>query len=144
MSDTFLVGVDGSEGSLRAARFAVERAKLMNARLVVVYIIEWSPYTFNTPEENEQRHQRREQEISTATKKVLNPLLESIRDSGVDTEGIVRHGHIAEVMIRLAKEHNAIGMFIGRLGTTSLKTMLFGSVTSNLVQTSPIPVTVVP
>ena len=144
MSDTFLVGVDGSECSMRAARFAVDRAKRMDARLVVVYVIEWSPYSFNTPEENEQRHKRREEEISAATEKVLNPLLESIRESGVATEGIVRHGHIAEVMIGLGEEHNAVGMFIGRIGTTTLKTMLFGSVASNLVQTSPIPVTVVP
>ncbi len=144
MSDTFLVGVDGSEGSLRAARFAVDRAKLLDVRLVVAFVIEWSPYSFNTPEENEQRHKRREQEISTATDKVLNPMLESIRESGVETEGVVRHGNIAEVMIRLAKDYNAIGMFIGRLGTASLKTKLFGSVTSNLVQTSPIPITVVP
>ncbi len=144
MSDTFLVGVDGSECSKRAANFALDRAKRMDARLVVVYVIEWSPYSFNTPEENEQRHKRREEEISAATEKVLDPMLVSIRESGVETEGIVRHGHIAEVMISLAEEHNAVGMFIGRIGTTTLKTMLFGSVASNLVQTSPIPVTVVP
>jgi len=144
MSDTFLVGVDGSEGSLRAAQFASDRAKRMGARLVVVFVIEWSPYSFNTPEENEQRHKRREQEINTATNKVLNPMLESIREAGVETEGIVRHGNIADVMIDLAKEHNAISMFIGRLGEASLKSKLFGSVTSNLVQMSPIPVTVVP
>ena len=144
MSDTFLVGVDGSEGSMRAAQFAVDRAKRMNTRLVVAYVIEWSPYSFNTPEENEQRHQRREQEISTAKEKVLDPLLEGIKAQSVETVGIVRHGHIAEVMIGVAKEYNALGMFVGRLGTTTLKTMLFGSVTSNLVQSSPIPVTVVP
>jgi len=144
MSDTFLVGVDGSEGSLRAARFAIDRAKRMQARLLVVFVIEWSPYSFSTPEENEQRHMRREQEIDAATHKVLNPLLENIRDSGVDTEGAVYHGNISEVMIRIAKEVDASGMFIGRLGSTSLKSRLFGSVTSNLVQMSPIPVTVVP
>jgi nucleotide-binding universal stress UspA family protein len=144
MSDTFLVGVDGSEGSLRAARFAIDRAKRMDAHLLVVFVIEWSPYSFNTPEENEQRHKRREQEIDAATNKVLNPLLEKIRDSGVETEGVVYHGNISEVMIRIAKEVNATGMFIGRLGSASLKSRLFGSVTSNLVQMSPIPVTVVP
>lgn len=144
MSEIFLVGLDGSEGSLRAARCASDLAKRMDARLVVAFVIEWSPYSFNTPEENEQRHKRREHEISTATEKVLNPMLERIRKSGVETEGIVRHGNITDVMIRLAKEYDADGMFIGRLGSDTLKTKLFGSVTSNLVQTSPIPVTVVP
>ena len=144
MTDTFLLGVDGSKGSLRAAEFAADRAKQMDARLLVAFVIEWSPYTFNTAEENALRHKRFEGEIKSATEKILNPMLEKLRESGVEVEGVVRHGNIAEVMIRLVEEHNAVAMFIGRLGTTRLKSMLFGSVTSNLVQMSPVPVVVVP
>ncbi len=144
MTDSFLVGVDGSERSMRAALFAAERAKLMEARLLVVFVIEWSPYTFNTAEENDTRKKRFEGEIESATKKILEPMLKKIRECGVDAEGFVRHGNIAKVVIQLAKEHDAKALFIGRLGTSKLKTMLFGSVTSNLVQMSPIPVVVVP
>jgi len=144
MTDTFLVGVDGSNGSIRAAEFAADRAKRMNARLVIVYVIEWSPYTFNTPEENAERHKRREEEIARATDKVLDPLLENINSAGVSTEGVVRHGHIANVLIDECEKCGAVAMFIGRLGSSSLKTMIFGSVASNLVQTSPVPITVVP
>lgn len=144
MTDKFLVGVDGSERSMRAALFAAERAKQMEAQLLVVFVIEWSPYSFNTPEENEQRKKRFEGEIESATQKILAPMLKEIRDIGVDAEGFVRHGNIAKVIIKLAKEHEAKALFIGRLGQTKLKTMLFGSVTSNLVQMSPIPVVVVP
>ena len=144
MSDCFLVGVDGSERSMRAAIFAAERAKQMDARLLVVFVIEWSPYTFNTAEENDQRKKRFEGEIKSATEKILEPMLKKISACGVETEGFVRHGNIAKVVIKLAKEHDAKALFIGRLGTSKLKTMLFGSVTSNLVQMSPIPVVVVP
>ena len=144
MSDSFLVGVDGSDGSERAALFAIDRAKRMGAKLVVVYVIEWSPYSFNTPEENEVRHARREQEIALAREKVLDPLLAKMDTEGLETIGVVRHGHIAEVMNRLAREHSVAGMFIGRLGNGRLKSLLFGSVTSQLVQSAHVPVTVVP
>ena len=144
MTDTLLVGVDGSECGARAAAFAAERAKSGSARLIVAYVIEWSPYTFNTPQENEERHKRREEEISRAESEVLQPLVASLKGSGVQAEGVVRHGHAAEVLCDLAKEHKASQVFIGRRGLSKLQALLFGSVAGSLVQISPVPVTVIP
>jgi len=143
MTDIMLVGVDGSESSRRAADFAALRAKASGARLVVAYVIEWSPYTFNTPEENEQRHKRREEEISRAEAH-LAPLLSELRAAGVEVEGVVRHGHAADTLSALAREHGAAQIFIGRQGVSRIAAMLFGSVAGSLVQISPVPVTVVP
>jgi nucleotide-binding universal stress UspA family protein len=66
MTDTILIGIDGSKAGEHAVNFAVSQAKSGNTRLVLGYVVEWSPYTFNTPEENEQRHLRRKEEIKTA------------------------------------------------------------------------------
>lgn len=143
MTDIMLVGVDGSESSRRAADFAAQRAKAGGARLVVAYVIEWSPYTFNTPEENEQRHKRREEEIARAQAH-LAPLLKELKAAGVEVEGVVRHGHAADTLSALAREHGAAQIFIGRRGVSSIAAMLFGSVAGSLVQISPVPVTVVP
>ncbi len=144
MTDTFLVGVDSSEGGQRAADFAAARAKAGNVRLVVAHVIEWSPYTFNTPEENELRHKRREEEIERAETQVLDPLVAAIKSSGIEVEGVVRHGHAAQVMCDLAGETGAAQIFIGRRGLSKLGALLFGSVAGSLVQISPVPVTVVP
>jgi nucleotide-binding universal stress UspA family protein len=144
MSQCLLVGVDGSDCCQRAVEFAASRAKGSGAKLVVAFVIEWSPYSFNTPEENEARHKRREEEIERARDQVLNPLLEKLRAAGIDAEGVVRHGHAAEVLIGLAKEYNAIQIVIGRLGQSKLRSLLFGSVAGSLVQIAPVPVTVVP
>ncbi|MDJ0947285.1 MAG: universal stress protein [Alphaproteobacteria bacterium] len=144
MADVMLVGIDGSEGGRRAADFAAERAKAGKARLVVAYVIEWSPYTFNTPEENEMRHKRREEEIERATSEVLDPQVAELKKTGLQVEGMVRHGHAAEVLSSLAKETGACQIFIGRKGLSKLQMMLFGSVAGSLVQISPVPVTVVP
>ncbi|NNG04543.1 MAG: universal stress protein [Inquilinus sp.] len=144
MTEILLVGVDGSAGGARAADFAAGCAKAVDARLVVAYVIEWSPYSFNTPEENEQRHKRREEEISRAETEVLTPLVASLGKAGVKAEGVVRHGHAAEVLSTLAGEYKASQIFIGRRGLSKLKAMLFGSVAGSLVQISPVPVTVIP
>jgi len=144
MADTLLVGIDGSDGGSRAADFAAKCAKSGKARLVVAYVIEWSPYSFNTPEENEQRHKRREEEISRAESGILQPLVASLKKAGVNAEGVVRHGHAAEVLSALAVEHKASQIFIGRRGLSKLQAMLFGSVAGSLVQISPVPVTVIP
>jgi len=144
MSECFLVGVDNSDCSHRAFNFACKRAKSAGAKLVVVYVIEWSPYTFNTPEENEERHMRHEEEIERANKCVLDPFLKQINNAGIDGDRIVRHGNVTEVLSGLAAEYGADQIIVGRIGESGLKSLLFGSVTTKLVQLSNVPVTVVP
>lgn len=144
MTDILLVGVDGSDGGVRAAEFAARHAKGTDARLIVAYVIEWSPYSFNTPEENEERHKRREEEISRAETEVLAPLVASLKKAGAKAEAVVRHGNPAAVLSGLAGEYKASQIFIGRRGLSTLKALLFGSVAGSLVQISPVPVTVIP
>lgn len=144
MTNTFLVAVDGSSGSDKAVSFAAERAKLGGANVIVAYVIEWSPYSFNTPEENATRHKRREEELDRANSQIVDPIASQLRDSGLTVETAVRHGHPANTLIDLAEQHDVAQIFIGRQGASGLREMMFGSVASNLMQGSPVPVTVVP
>jgi len=139
-----LVALDGSEGSLRALAAATQHAKLTHADLLLTYVIDWSPYSFHTPQELEERHQRRESEISRAFESVLQPQATALEGSGLSVETVVRHGKIAETLASLSKEYGASQIYIGRLGESRVKSMIFGSVTAALVQTSSIPITVVP
>ena len=132
MTSTFLVAVDGSEGSDRAVEFATERALAGKAKLVIAYIIEWSPYSFHTPEELAERHGRREEEIERAQTKLLGPVTESLKSKGVDVEQVVRHGHTSETLAKLAGEYGASQIFIGRKGESRVAALLFGSVTASL------------
>jgi nucleotide-binding universal stress UspA family protein len=144
MSDSFLIGVDGSAGSRRAVEFAAAHARAAGARVVAAHVIEWSPFTFNTPEENEQRHRRREEELARAHSQVLDPLVSELRAGGLEAEGVVRHGHAAEVLAGLAQELGVSQVFVGRRGHSTIANLLFGSVAGTLVQVAPVPVTVVP
>ena len=144
MDQVFLVGIDCSECSQRAVDHAAAMAKANKARLVVVHVIEWSPFSFNTPLENELRHKRREDELKRAQTEIVDPIVQELRAQGIDAEGLIRHGHVAETINQLASEVGATNIIIGRKGTSSIKTHWFGSVPSMLVQIADQPVTVVP
>ena len=144
MSNKLLVALDGSDGGKRALKAAVAHAKLTNSDLVLTYVIDWSPYSFHTPQELEERHQRRESEIERANSTVLAVEVAALEAEGLKVETVVRHGRIAETLVELAKEYDATQIYIGRLGESRVHSMIFGSVTAALVQTSEVPVTVVP
>lgn len=143
METVYLVGVDGSECGSRAVEYVTKRAEENHAKVLVTHVIEWSPFTFSTPEENETRHLRREQELERAREQVLGPVLEQLKARGVSAEGLVAHGHVAQTLVRLSRKHEVTCMVIGRKGASRLA-QLFGSVASQVVQLADRPVTVVP
>jgi len=104
MSNKILVALDGSDGGRRALKAAVAHASLTKSDLVLTYVIEWSPYSFHTPQELEERHQRRESEIERANESILASEHAVAVSEGINVETVVRHGKIAQTLIELAKE----------------------------------------
>ena len=124
MPDKIVVGYDGSDSAERALKFAVEKAKARGGSLVVAHVLEWSPYSFLTPEEIEERHKRRREELARAEEALLKP-----------------------VMDKLAKDKVPAGssqIVIGRTGDREFSARIFGSVAGSLAQSAPVPVTIVP
>jgi len=144
MANKILVALDGSDGSKRALSAAAQHARLTSSDLVLAYVIDWSPYSFHTPQELEERHQRRESEIQRANDSVLNPELAALEAEGINVETVVHHGKIAETLLELGDQHGISQIYIGRRGESRVHAMIFGSVSAALVQTSSVPVTVVP
>ncbi|MCP4979423.1 MAG: universal stress protein [Gammaproteobacteria bacterium] len=144
MSNKILVALDGSDGSKRALSAAVAHAKLTGSDLVLAYVIDWSPYSFHTPQELEERHKRRESEIQRANDSILTPEIAALEADGVNVETVVHHGKIAETLLDLGDQNGATQIYIGRRGESRMHTMIFGSVSAALVQASTVPVTVVP
>lgn len=79
--ETFIVGIDGSDCARRAAEFAARRARTAGARVVLLGVVEWSRYSFYTPEELETRARDRSAEIARVSTQVLGPLAASWRGS---------------------------------------------------------------
>ena len=143
MSDIFVVGYDGSDSSQRAIAFASARAKTAGANLHLVLVLEWSPYSFHTPEELAERHKRREQELQRADA-VLQPAIDDLKKAGLTASGEARHGHVGDLLCEIADAKKATQIIIGRKGGIALANRLLGSLAITLVQSSPVPVTIVP
>lgn len=144
MTTKLVIGLDGHGSGQRALAYGKQMAQLIGeCELLIVYVIEWSPYSFQTPEENAERHKRREEEISTATERVVNPALEELAKAGIQARGLVRHGDVATLLNTIAQEENAQQIIVGRSSDGGFTQRLFGSSTVNLVMSASVPVTVI-
>ena len=144
MTQFYLVGIDCSDCSNRALEYTAQKAAAHGSKILVAHVIEWSPFSFNTAEENAVRHQRREAELERAHKEIVDPIVNEMKERGIDAEGVIRHGHIAKTLQALAIEHEVSAIVVGRQGQSSLVSQLFGSVSGTLIQIADRPVTVVP
>ena len=144
MKKKILLAVDDSPGANRALHYVLDTVDSATTGIILAYVIEWSPYSFNTPEENAERHKRRESEIKRAKAGVISPVKQQLEDKGLKVESVVRHGPPAETLINLAHESGVAEIAFGRRGQTGIKSLLFGSVAGSLIQTSDIPIVVVP
>lgn len=144
MSGKFVVGYDGSVSARRALDFAVDRARAQGGTIVLAHVLEWSPYSFLTPSELEERHMRRQEELERAEKAITSTVVAELKDAGMPVETVIRYGNIAEILCRIADEEDAVQIIVGRDGKSGIGARLFGSVAGALVQSAPVPCTIVP
>lgn len=144
MSVKIVIGLDGTDTGDRALSFAKDLAtKIGDCELLAIYVIEWSPFTFQTAEENAERHKRREEEIEIATKRIVEPAVAALTGAGFRASGLVQHGDVAETLNKLTVKHGASQIIVGRASSDGFAKRIFGSSTQNLVMHADVPVTVV-
>lgn len=144
MTTKLVVGLDGHVSGDRALAYAKRLATLIgDCELLIVYVIEWSPYSFQTAEENAVRHKRREEEITTATERVINPAVSSLVSDGMNARGLVRHGDVADTLNAISVEEKADQLIVSRSSEGGFAKRLFGGSTASLVMSASLPVTVV-
>lgn len=144
LTTTLVIGIDGSAASKRALAHGQRLSKLIgDCTLLLVYVIEWSPYTFQSAEENEQRHKRREEEIDIAQSRVLDPMMKQLTADGFKTKCKVRHGDAAEILNSLAVENHAEQIIVARGSEGGFASRFFGTVSVKLATSASVPVTIV-
>lgn len=118
---TIVCGVDGSEGSLVAARRAGELAQRVNARLVLATVIE------------------------TAGDEPPEALVEEVRAGapGVRVSFLTLNGVAADELLELARRRDARLVVVGSRGRGAVKAAVLGSVSGRVVQETDRPVMVV-
>jgi len=132
-----VVGVDGSEPSLNALRWAGEQARMTGATLRVLTTWEvatgtgWVP-TF--PVDYDPQAVAR-QALDEAVTETLGA------DPDVAVERIVKEGHAAPVLLAAAKDADLL--VVGSHGHGAFAGMLIGSVSEHLVRHAPCAIVIV-
>lgn len=90
-----LVCYDDSEASRRALTFAAAHSSAIGATLVVAHVLEWSPYSFLTPNELEEWHKRRTEELARAESALIAPVVKDLAGRGLTIETELKYGRVA-------------------------------------------------
>jgi nucleotide-binding universal stress UspA family protein len=145
-----VVGVDGSEGSREALRWAAEQAALRGSSLEVVHIYETEPntatfaYDETMSVEVWQRAradiERRGRQAADRAQALVGGMVEGI--TGIEVEPLAVEGrHPAQTLLERAE--GAELLVVGSRGRGGFKSLLLGSVGHQCAQHAPCPVVIV-
>ncbi|MEA2024717.1 MAG: universal stress protein [Actinomycetota bacterium] len=138
-----VVGVDGSDPSIEAARAAGALAHCQSAKLIVVTVVRppegWWGIVGSPP-----TAEALGDSLSDAQRDVLDRTLRSVDLSGVDYETQEEIGEPSAQLIDVCKRVDADILVVGRRGAGLLRRMVVGSVANHVVHEAPCPVLVVP
>ena len=136
-----IVGVDGSEGSIRALRFAVEEARIRGAELLAVnawhippavYDSGWAPAPIDLDEFRKLAQKALEASLVDA----------GITNAGVAVTPVLREGQPADILCLAAGVDDLL--VVGSRGLGGFRGLLLGSVSQQVVHHARCPVVVVP
>jgi nucleotide-binding universal stress UspA family protein len=136
--DVLLVGVDGSDTSLRAGAYAAGMARRQHARLVILYV---RPFSVVPGIEAGAVTSMQEAHDAVAAELRQNAAEQGPR-LGIDVVVVEREGNPYTEIVRLAGEIQADAVIVG--ASTKAGHRFVGSLAVHLVRAARWPVTVVP
>ncbi|ABL89031.1 UspA domain protein [Pyrobaculum islandicum DSM 4184] len=134
--EKIVVGYDGSPQAKKALQKAKVLAEKFGSKIYVVHVIDTAILSlsdmFSSPTVLTSLREKAEQLIKEA--------LEAL---GGNAEGKILEGDPAHEIVKLAREINASLIILGARGLSTIRRILMGSVSSRVVQESPIDVLIV-
>lgn len=140
---TIVVGVDGSDQSLEAARMATSLARRFGARLLIATVVRppegwWgiggappTPDAFASA-------------VVEGRRRILDAAEDALDLDGIEYETVGEVGDPATRLSELADSENADLLVIGRRGAGLVERIVVGSVADRVAHTAPCPVLTVP
>ena len=137
MINKILIAFDGSETSVKALRYAAEISSITKSELIVLFVIHEMIKDYGaTKNEGETLKEKIQDMLNTHIDglKQINP--------GLKTHSIIVKGTPTSVIVETAKKENADLIVMGSKGFR-VKDLSLGSISSSVVNISPINVLIV-
>lgn len=140
MIKNIMIATDGSKNINKAVEYALDIAKLANAKVHALYVVDTAAFAsipMDAAWESmyEILHEEGREAVGSIQKKA--------EGLGLFAEGIVIEGHPAREIVEQSVERGMDMIIMGTAGKTGWNRLVLGSVAAKVSQTSSIPVMVV-
>jgi nucleotide-binding universal stress UspA family protein len=135
-----LIATDGSEHTKKAVEYGIELAKIAEAKLHAVYVVDTAAFA-SIPMDAawENMYELLKQEGDEATGYVAD----RAKSEGIEVERANLEGNPADEIIKYSEQNSINLIVMGTLGKSGLDRFLLGSIAEKVVRNSKIPVLVV-
>ena len=137
---SILVAIDGSTASERALVRAVDEAKVWNAKLHAVYVVETGLFS-SLPTDNTVEIMYRV--LEKEGESVLNKARKTAAEHGIALIPHTKQGHAGSEVISLAEQEKTDLIIVGSHGKSKADQLLIGSVSMYIVSRSKVTTMVV-
>jgi nucleotide-binding universal stress UspA family protein len=140
MYKKILIATDGSEPNKKAISYGIELAKLSEAKVYAVFVVDTASFA-SIPMDTgwEMMYELLQKEGTDATRLVED----DAKAFGVDVESAVIEGHPSHEIIEFAENNDIDLIVMGTLGKSGLDRFLLGSVAEKVSRNAKVPVLVV-
>jgi nucleotide-binding universal stress UspA family protein len=128
-----LIAIDGSDASQRALARAVDEARVWNAKLHVLYVVETGLFS-SLPTDNTVEIMYRVLEKEGTT--VLERAKRYATEKGITVTTHIKQGHAGSEVIALADQEKSDLIIVGSHGKSQTDRLLIGSVSTFVVSHS--------
>jgi nucleotide-binding universal stress UspA family protein len=138
-----LVGLDGSEYSLKALDFAADLAKKYQSQLVLVHVVMRQIYAINPPEAGVLAGTAIVRELEEDGKAILAKGEETVKAQEIPVETRLRQGVPAEELLRAAADEKVDLVVLGSRGLSQVRAFFLGSVSDKVSHHAKCPTLIV-
>ncbi len=137
MFKKILFAVDGSHVTRRVLETAAEQSKAWKSDLHLIYVIEtgWA--------EGDVARELAIQELEDEAKGFIETIKKEISDMGITVTTHIERGHPGDLIVKTAETIGADLVILGSVGRSQIKRMIAGSVSTFVVNHSPVTTMVV-
>ena len=133
-----MVPVDGSDHSMKAAKYAIEMAQIFDAEMLIIHCHKTFPVVLGEP-----HFQKAIDKIMEKSDELMKPFRALMKESGVTYVERILEGPAGKTIPDVADIEQCDLIVMGCRGRSGLESLILGSVTHRVLHSASCPVLVV-